>query len=133
MKILEIDEWADIGYPSQKLGDVEITHTNYNKGYYTMENVKGYDIFKVNKKIKVTVLKIKNKQVMVDDPLHWIGMQDIAEKSSGNVCVAGLGLGLIIHHLVKNSEVQHIDIYEINKEVIELIFPLLPKDKELKL
>lgn len=128
-----IKEWNTINYPESKVGNAEIDIIPYTKGTYLMEGVKGYTFFEVEKKIRITILKINGKQVMVDDPLHWIGMEELAKHSTGNVCVAGLGLGLIVHHLIKNPNVSSIEVFEINKDVIELISPLLPKDKRIKI
>lgn len=97
-----------------------------------MFGVDGYKYFYVKrKKISVTVLKIDNNVVMPDDPLHWIGMKRLAEASNGRVLVIGLGLGLVVHHLVNNERVTKIDVVEINADVIKLISPLLPDDERI--
>lgn len=128
-----VNEWNATNYPEKKVGNVEIKIVHYTKGLYRMENVKGYEYLEVKRKIRVTTLKINNETVMVDDPLHWIGMEELAYHSVGNVCVAGLGLGLIVHHLINNQNIESIDIFEINKDVIDLISPLLPKDKRINI
>ena len=132
-KTLIIDKWNPINYPKITKGTAKIDITNYKKDIYLMEGVGGYTFFKVKNKIKVTILKINNKVVMVDDPLHWIGMEELAKHSTGKVLVAGLGLGLIIYHLIKNKKVESIDIFEINPDVIYLVSPLLPKDDRINI
>lgn len=132
-KTLIIDEWKTIDYPKCDNNSAKIDIINYKKGIYLMENVKGYAFFEVENKIEVRVLKIKDKIVMVDDPLHWIGMKELAQHSTGKILVAGLGLGLIIHHLIKNKKVESIDVVEVNQDVINLVSPLLPKDKGIKI
>lgn len=131
---LKIDKWCtDINYPEKRIGSAELKKINYSKGLYHMENVCGYKYFNLKKRTQIQTLKIKDKIVMVDDPLHWIGMQKLAENSKGSVLVAGLGLGLIVYHLVKNKNVNKIEVYEINKDVIKLVTPFLPKDKRIKI
>ena len=132
-EILCVNKWDTINYPERKIGSAEIKIVPYTKGIYLMEGVKGYTFFEVQHKIRVTTLKINDETVMVDDPLHWIGMEELAKHSNGNVCVAGLGLGLIVHHLINNSKVDNIDVFEINKDVINLISPLLPNDSKINI
>ena len=133
MKVLKIKNWKTVDYPEKQYKSASITKTVYKEGYYLMEGVDGYDLFQVLKPITVTELRINNNIVMVDDPLHWIGMQRLAEACRGKVLIGGLGLGLILHHLKNNKEVSQIDVVEINKDVIQLIKPLLPKDDRVKI
>jgi len=66
--------------------------------------------------------------------LHWFGMEEIAELSSGGrVLIAGLGLGLILHHLVKRRDITEIIVYEIDREIISFIKPYIPKDSRIKI
>jgi spermidine synthase len=102
------------------------------RGFYRMENVDGYVMYRVVKPITITVLKANGSEVMTDEPINWIGMQRLAECSHGNVLCAGLGLGLIVHALSKNPKVEKITVVEINKDVIDLITPFLPKTKPLE-
>ena len=114
-------------YPLSKKGTAELTRKNYAKGIYVMEGVRDTDFFCVEKPIPVTNLKIKNKVVMVDDPLHQWGMEDLAKKAHGKVLVGGLGLGLVAHELAKNRKVSEIVVVEKNPDVLDLVTPLVPK------
>jgi len=129
--VLRIKEWKTVAtdYPIKRVGVADITRVTYARAVYLMEQVAGYDFYFVEKPIRVTNLRIRRKVHMVDNPLHWYGMEGLAKASSGNVLVGGLGLGLIVHHLVKNPEVKRIDVVEIEKDVIDLIKPLLPNGK----
>jgi hypothetical protein len=131
MKVLEVRDWHTVNFPMRKLGRAEITRETYPKGYYLMEGVGGYDLFHIPSQITVNALRLNGETVMVDDPLHWYGMERLADRAIGRVWVAGLGLGLIIHHLVKNRLVTSITVYEISQDVIDLISPSLPKDKRV--
>ena len=124
---LKVDNWETPAtkYPLARVGSAEISRVRYNRNYYRMEAVCGYMFFQVTKPIHVTNLKINGQVWMVDDPLHWYGMQELAKHSKGKVLVGGLGLGLIIHALQKNPKVSRIDVLEINQDVIDLVKPLL--------
>lgn len=69
---------------------------------------------------------------MVDDPPHFWSMQDYARNSIGRVLVAGLGLGLVTHELLNNIDIDSITVIEKNRDVIDLIYPLLPKAEGVK-
>jgi len=129
MRTLKISSnWHTIDYPCKKTGSAEITKSKYEPGFYLMEGVGGYEFFQVLEPITITGLRINGDIVMVDDPLHWIGMKLLARACRGKTLIGGLGLGLILHHLTRNNKVSKIDVVEINEDVISLISPLLPKD-----
>jgi hypothetical protein len=125
------DEWHTVDYPDKKVGSAEITHVKYPPGNYRMEGVDGYVFYEISSPLKVTELKVDKEVVMVDDPLHWVGMKRLAEHCKGDTLIAGLGLGLILHHLKSNDEVTSIDVVELNPDVIELISPLIPKNYKM--
>jgi len=129
---LTIDEnWKALSYKEQKVGHAEISKYTYKPGHYLMEGIDGYLYFKVVKPLQITNLKISGDVVMVDDPLHWIGIKRIAEACHGKVLIGGLGLGIILHHLKNNKKVTKIVVCEIDKDVIELISPVLPDDSRV--
>lgn len=121
-------------YKLEKVGLAEIDRINYNKGYYLMEGVLGKNFFKLKHKIPVTLLKYDGNTLMVDDPLHWIGMQELAKRAAGRVLTSGLGLGLLINALLQNKEVKEIHVVEINQDIIKLVSPYVtnPKVKIIK-
>lgn len=121
-------DWEALWYQEISKGCASIKVDTQLPGYYWMEMVDGYPIYLVKETIEVRELRIDGETVMVDDPLHWIGMERLAEASSGRVLVGGLGLGIIVHHLVKNPNVESIEVIELNQDVIDLVTPLLPKD-----
>ena len=116
-------------YPLMKRGKARLSRKSYTKGFYNMEGVRGYDYFTLKKPIPVTSLIVGKETWMVDDPLHWYGMQDLAKAANGKVLVAGLGLGLVIHALEENAAVTIIDAVEIDEDIINLITPLIKMSK----
>jgi len=139
-EVIKISKWETpaTNYPEKELGSVRIVHGFYNYGYFHNYGVRGYKFFEVTKQIPVTSLEIKDKKYknwvtwMVDDPPHFWSMQDYARNSIGRVLVAGLGLGLVVHGLLDNIDVDSITVIEKNKDVIDLIYPLLPKAEGAK-
>lgn len=138
--ILEIREWKTpaTDYPRKTVGSARIVQSFYERGYYHNYNVNGYTYIKVNKKIPITSLEIRDDNDkwntwMVDDPPHFWSMKKYAENSIGKVLVAGLGLGLVTGELLYNKYVYTTTVLEINDSVIDLITPLLPSHRESQL
>jgi len=75
-------------YPLMKSGKARLSRKHYKRGFYNMEGVRGYDYFTVKNPIPVTSLIVGKETWMIDDPLHWYGMQDLAKAASGKVLVA---------------------------------------------
>ena len=88
-----------------------------------------YDFFQALAALPITNLKIAGRVVMVDDPPHWWAMMDHAAKYRGHVLVAGLGLGLIVHALAANQQVERITVVEREPDVIAAVAPHLPGEK----
>ena len=148
--IIKISRWHTpaTDYPEKQVKSARIKHGFYNYGYYHNYGVRGYKFFEVTKQIPITSLEIRehkdNKESeiwwtwMVDDPPHWWSMQDYARNSTGRVLIAGLGLGLVTHELLDMKaakvavDVDSITVIEKNKDVIDLIYPLLPKAEDIK-
>ena len=128
---LKISSWETPAtkYPLSKRGEVSLFRKSYKRGFYIMEGVRGYDYFTVKKPIPITSLMVGKQTWMVDDPLHWYGMQDLAKAASGKVLVGGLGLGLVIHGLEENEAVSAVDVVEIDEDVVDLISPLIEMRK----
>ena len=139
-EVIKINKWKTpaTDYPERQVNSAKIVHGFYNYGYFHNYGVRGYKYFEVTKQIPVTSLEIKDDKSkiwwtwMVDDPPHFWSMQDYARNSIGRVLVAGLGLGLVTHELLNNVDVDSITIVEKNKDVIDLISPLLPKAEDVK-
>ena len=134
--VIDINEWKTpaTDYPEKEVGSARIKRIKYKKGCYHNYKVREYEYFVVKKPIPITTLEIaddndsgKWKTWMVDDPPHLWSMQDYATNSVGRVLIAGLGLGLVTHELLKNVDVDSITIIEHNKDVIDLISSLLPE------
>ena len=136
---LRLDSWHTpaTDYPKLQVGNYRIHRKDYPRGYYKMNGIDDYVLFKVVKPIPVTTLQQRRGRKwygwMVDDPPHWRSMQIYARGSKGRVLTTGLGLGLVIYDLIKNDDVTEIVVVEISPEVVQLISPHLPKSDKLKI
>lgn len=132
--IAKIECWTTPAraYPEKRVGKAEVRRVTYKAGFYRCYGVNKYDLFQLPHDAYITTLRIwgkaHSKTWMVDDPPHWWAMENLAKNSSGNVLVAGLGLGLVLHALAANDKVKRIVVVEREPDVIKLIEPFLPKD-----
>lgn len=81
------------------------------------------------------VLKISGETVMSDTPMEKTTNAGIILNATGNVLIAGLGIGLLLHNLLPkllSGKVTTIQVIEKNEELIQVIRPYfrdLPVDK----
>lgn len=135
MKVLEISEWETPAthYPDGIYGKVEL-RTLYCKPAFLYathaekpkNDFQNYDYFQPKQPLPIKALYIDGKQWMVDDPSHWWAMQRFADLYHGNVLIAGLGLGLIVHALQNNPKVTKITAIEKEIVIISLMKDFLP-------
>lgn len=65
---------------------------------------------------------------MSDTDMEWHTNQEVLQRAHGDVLVFGLGLGFIIHPMVKKKkEVRSVTVVEIDKRVIGLMEPKIAK------
>lgn len=130
-----LSEWETPAtkYPLAKAGAVEIIRGRYEIGAYacygTGPKRESHRLYWIDKPIPVTSLQIGGKTWMVDDPPHWWAMEEHSRHFHGEVLCAGLGLGLIVHTLQRNKLVRHITVIERDRDVINLIAPLLKPNR----
>lgn len=68
---------------------------------------------------------------MSDTQMEWRTNFDFIRNANGRVLIAGLGIGLVLVPLLLKPEVEHIEVVEMNPEVIKLVSPHF-KSKKLK-
>ncbi len=56
---------------------------------------------------------------------------EVVERAHGNLLIAGLGLGMILHPILRRQEVKSVTVIEKYLEVIDLISPTVPGDPRL--
>ena len=137
--VLVLDKWSTFAsaYDEKQVNTARIKKVRYDVGFYHMYGVSNYMYFYCMKPITVTTLQIaRDKKLkrwstwMVDDPPHYYAMLDYATRArEGKVLVGGLGLGLVVHHLLARKDISEIKVVEINRDVIDLISPYIQDDR----
>lgn len=129
---LKLDKWQTPAtkYPMRCHGQFRISRRRYVRGWYEMYGIDGHLLYEAVKPLMITELQeLRGKRWktwMVDDPPHWRAMEMYAEAAYGNVLVAGLGLGLIVHALAKNKKVKYVCLVEKSADVIKLVYEHTP-------
>jgi hypothetical protein len=71
-------------------------------------------------------------QVMMSDFVYERATcVEVVERAHGDVLIAGLGLGMILHPILKKREVRSVTVIEKFQDVVDLISPTLPHDPRL--
>jgi hypothetical protein len=113
-------------YPKTRVGRARIVRRAYPPAVYEMYGVRGHRYYQLDGRLLVTALEIAGQTWMVDDPVHWEAVQELAARfRPGRALIAGLGLGLIVHALAARSDVEAI-VVERDPDVIALIEPRVP-------
>lgn len=140
--MMRIERWKTplTKLPARTVGNARLGMHLYEPGYYRMEGVLGHELFKVEREIVVRSLQRRGsvggtpiagdwQEWMVDDPLHWYGMRErVMELPPGRLWIAGLGMGLMLHHLIDRPDVTEITVVELDADVIDLMGPTTPRD-----
>jgi hypothetical protein len=127
--------------PDRTIGTARLRHARKYRGVYHFEGTKGFEYYQVRKPFVCTYLQRRNSSQgkgwrtwMTDDPLHWIAMRSLCLRlPAGKILCAGLGLGLMAHHLCKRADISRLRIVELSSDVIELISPTLPQDPRIEI
>lgn len=119
--------------PEAQIGDFKIEHkiaTEEDVKYHKMRSAihsdyggYGYHDFEPG---TYTTLKYFSEIVMSDTPMEIRTCQDAIENASGNVLIAGLGLGIVLLEIQTKKSVKSIIVIEKNKEVLKLVAKYLP-------
>jgi Tfp pilus assembly protein PilF len=111
-----------------KVGCIEIEHYTITRSDVLCELVRGGPC----EEETMAVLRVNGKAMMCDNLHERLSNQDIVEQARGRVLIAGLGLGMILHPIIKNDAVSSVTIVEKEKDVITAITPILPKSSKLQ-
>lgn len=66
--------------------------------------------------------------VMSDTDAELIDILNVMRDAKGRVLIGGLGMGLVVKALLMSPKVTHIDIIEIDQDIIDLVGPHYNKD-----
>jgi hypothetical protein len=121
-------------YPNAKIGSACLMKYRRGPGRaFFAEGVRGLLTYEYASPVKLTMLRVDGRLWMTDEPQYVWSLESFAERSRGNVLVAGLGLGLVVHYLVRNPSVTKITVVELSEDVIRMVRPLLPKDPRIEI
>lgn len=136
----EIQKWCFPDSPfraSVTAGEFTITRSFLPKGEETtlisLRNsmLRGEDVrqIKFTQDCYITRLLTREGggQLMSDSPQERYEVVPAIKACRGNVLVGGLGLGMYVQMLHKNTRVRHITVVELEPDIISLVAPSLPE------
>lgn len=115
--------------PEQELDDVRLVHRVVSREEIAVANLRNLMSMQPSwLHIRMTpgtylCLHIDGSTVMSDTWMEQFTNQEIIEKATGDVLIAGLGIGLILTLLEEKDEVRSITVLEKNRAVIDLVAP----------
>jgi hypothetical protein len=74
----------------------------------------------------IAQLLVDGGLVMSDTRMERLSNYEVVQEARGQVLIAGLGLGMILHPILAKPEVEHVTVVELVPDVISLIGPTLP-------
>lgn len=69
--------------------------------------------------------------IMSDTPMEQKTNTKVVEKAQGDVLIAGLGIGLILHPILQKPEVNSVVVLEKERDIINLVLPNLQRCADL--
>lgn len=111
-----------------KVGCAEVTHYTVTKLDVLRELMHGGPC----EEGTVAILRVNGKTMMSDTRHERLTNWEVRHKAQGNVLIAGLGIGMVLHAIVPKDEVRAVTVIEKEPDVIKLISPSLPKSYKLK-
>lgn len=120
-----------VNLPLGKYKSMEIKYQVIEAGYkmemFGMSGTGG--VVSSDKDITITKLLLNGKLWMSNSPSEIEDMKRLSCDATGNVLVAGLGMGMLINLLDKNENVTSITVVELNQDVIDFVSPHLNNKK----
>jgi hypothetical protein len=116
--------------PPGRAGNVEIQHFGLNHMDVLMGNLRAIrngNHEQVCSPGNYVGLYIDGQTVMSDTAMEHRTNLELWAKARGKCLIVGLGLGLVLHGLVKKIQAQDITVVEINPGVIQLVEPTIPR------
>jgi hypothetical protein len=120
--------------PVGKLGVAEVRHVIVNEDDVLLNKMRA--LFQGGSAYylppgRYAQLFVDGTLVMSDTPMERRSNQEIAAKAHGNILIAGLGLGMILHPIAVKEEVTSITVLEICPDVAHLIGRHIPAGVEI--
>ena len=74
-------------------------------------------------------LRVDGRLMMSDTRMEHVTNYRVVQEARGNVLIAGLGLGIILHPILAKNEVLSVTVIEKYADVIALVSPTVKNDK----
>jgi spermidine synthase len=82
-------------------------------------------------RLRVTDDAGKTPIMMSDFLYERVTCEEVVRRAHGDVLIAGLGLGMILHPILQKHEVRSVTVVEKYQDVVDLISPTLPDNPRL--
>jgi len=76
---------------------------------------------------KYAKLMVGHRLMMSDTSMERRSNYEVVRQARGNVLIAGLGLGMIVHPILRKPEVTSVEVIEKYQDVIDLVAPEIQK------
>lgn len=121
--------YCKVMIPEGRSGDVSVERFEVEDGFGLMRD---FMLGRGTRPGQYTAIKRGGKMWMSDTRAEFRDASNFiwnAKKPGGRVLVNGLGLGIVIGHLLECDEIEHIDVVEIDEDVIRLVAPSFECDR----
>jgi len=119
-----------IGKSIFKYEDLEYVKSNWSE--YRKERY--LSSFVIGKEYTILYDRLLEKTMMSNHEFEMMTNQKFLDSAKGDVLIFGLGIGLIIHPLLNDSDINTIDVVEIDMGLIDEVYPILiNQDTKIKL
>ena len=112
--------------PESQYGIAKIEHFEVNRSASRLSSMRPDDYVPEGRYAK---LKVNGRLTMSDTMMEHRTNREVVWKAKGNVLIAGLGIGMILHPILAKSEVTSVTVIEKYPDVIALVAPTIKSDK----
>lgn len=117
--------------PEGKIGDAEIVHYAVSKHESIMSSFRRGDQYCPEG--KYATLKVGGRLMMSDTRFEHNTNYEVKRRACGDVLIAGLGIGMVLHPILSNPNVRRVTVIEKSADVIALVAPhVQPKELAAK-
>ncbi len=110
--------------PPGRSGPVEIRHLEYTAADAVLKCVERHELWTAG---RFCALEINGTGWMYDIYHERIMNERVVREARGDVLIAGLGLGMILHPILAKPEVRSVRVLENSKHVVRLVMPSLQR------
>lgn len=112
--------------PEASIGIAAVEHFEVNK---TDAMISGFRIGEYVSPGMYARLRVNGRLMMTDTRMEHMTNYKFVRRARGNVLVAGLGLGMILHPVLEDEEVTSVTVIEKYADVIALVGPTVKHSK----